>query len=150
MIKKKSQILEKGNSCFQFSKGEKKNHKAISKEYTYSVLNMTAHFLQQSQKVPLYPFLLNLWINYCSLLWGFGNIMTLITLQFPTTPQSIKHLLETTLFLKQSNWPQSKINPAVTVHGTLKFQRSCVATSTLPDQLRLWLSIWSNVTLKNS
>lgn len=67
--------------------------------------------------------------------------MTLVTLQIPTTPQSIKHLLETTLFVKQFNWPQSKINPAVTVHGTLKFQRSCVATSTPPDQLRLWLSI---------
>lgn len=67
--------------------------------------------------------------------------MTLITLQIPTTPQPIKHLLETTLFLKQSNWPESKINPAVTVHGALKFQRSRVATSTPPDQLHLPLSI---------
>lgn len=128
-------------SVLQRGRGGWGDHKTISKECTYWVLNMTAHFLQQSQKVSLYPFLLNLWINYCSLLWGFGNLMTLITFQIPTTPQSIKHLLETTLFLKQSNWPQSKINPAITVYGTLKFQRYCVATSTPPDQLCLQLSI---------
>lgn len=66
--------------------------------------------------------------------------MTLITLQIPTTPQSIKHLFETTLFLRQSDWSQPKINPTITVLGILKFQRSCVANSTPPEQLHLLLS----------
>lgn len=66
--------------------------------------------------------------------------MTLITLQIPTTPQPIKYLLETTLFLRQSNWSQSKINPAIAALGILRFQRSCVANSTPPEQLHLLLS----------
>lgn len=65
--------------------------------------------------------------------------MTLITLQTPTAPQSIKHLLETTLFLKQSNWSQSQINLVINEHGILKFQRSCVSNSTPAGQLYLLL-----------
>lgn len=65
--------------------------------------------------------------------------MTLITLQTPTPSQSIKHLLETTLFLKQSNWSQSQINSTINEHGILKFRRSCVSNSTPAEQPQLLL-----------
>lgn len=53
--------------------------------------------------------------------------MALMTFLFPTSPQSIPHFLETTtLFLKQSNCSQSKINPVIKVHGIFKFQRTRV------------------------
>lgn len=69
----------------------------------------------------------------------FRTIMTLITHQIPTALQSIKHFLETTLFLTQSNWSQSKINPAINVPRVLRFQRSQVCPTLHWTQLHLWL-----------
>lgn len=131
-------------------RGVFKNHKVISKKYTYWVLNRTAHFLWQSQNTSLYLLFLNLWISYCSLLWSFRNTMTLITLQTPTPSQSIKHLLETTLFLKQSNWSQSQINPAVKKHRILNFKGLVCLTTLQRNSHSYCFSPWGNVTRKHS
>lgn len=78
-IKKKSQTLEEAIICHDFGSPKGKTWGYLLEIDMSIFLNITIHFLPQSQKVSLQLFFFNLWVNYCSHLWGVRNTMALIT-----------------------------------------------------------------------